>query len=229
MAARTFMVRVTGPMMYSTAGMSSQFTLGVEEEFQIVDPSTWELRSHVSELMASSASEFGDLLKPEMHKSIVEVGTKICHNVHELAEEIIRNRRALADSAERVGLRIAAAGTHPFSSWTEQIISEGERYKMIVEELQELARSLLIFGLHVHVGIPDREIAIEVMNEARYFLPHLLALSELAVLARSRHRAEVVPHDDLPPVPAHRHSRSIRVVERVSAVRRSARAASRPR
>jgi carboxylate-amine ligase len=165
-------------MMYSTAGMSSPFTLGVEEEFQIVDPQTWELRSHVSELMASSnASAFGDLVKPEMHKSIVEVGTKICQNVHELAEEIIKNRRALADAAERVGLRVAAAGTHPFSSWTEQIISEGERYKTIVEELQELARSLLIFGLHVHVGIPDREIAIQVMNEARYFLPHLLALS----------------------------------------------------
>ena len=157
--------------------MSPPFTLGVEEEFQIVDPATWELRSHVSELMASSASEFGDLVKPEMHKSIVEVGTKICFSVHELAEEIIKNRRALADAAERVGLRVAAAGTHPFSSWTEQIISEGERYKTIVEELQELARSLLIFGLHVHVGIPDREIAIQVMNEARYFLPHLLALS----------------------------------------------------
>jgi carboxylate-amine ligase len=158
--------------------MSPPFTLGVEEEFQIVDPATWELRSHVSELMASSnASAFGDLVKPEMHKSIVEVGTKICFNVQELAEEIIKNRRALADAAERVGLRVAAAGTHPFSSWTEQIISEGERYKTIVEELQELARSLLIFGLHVHVGIPDREVAIEVMNEARYFLPHLLALS----------------------------------------------------
>jgi carboxylate-amine ligase len=158
--------------------MSPPFTLGVEEEFQIVDPSTWELRSHVSELMASSnASAFGDLVKAEMHKSIVEVGTKICHNVQELAEEIIKNRRALADAAERVGLRIAAAGTHPFSSWTEQIISEGERYQTIVEELQELARSLLIFGLHVHVGVPDREMAIEVMNEVRYFLPHLLALS----------------------------------------------------
>jgi glutamate---cysteine ligase / carboxylate-amine ligase len=157
--------------------MAPHFTLGVEEEFQIVDPATWELRSHVSELMASTSAGFGDLVKPEMHKSIVEVGTKICTDTRELAEEIIKNRRALADAAERAGLRVAAAGTHPFSSWVEQVISEGERYKNIVEELQELARSLLIFGLHVHVGVPDRELAIELMNEARYFLPHLLALS----------------------------------------------------
>jgi carboxylate-amine ligase len=153
------------------------FTLGVEEEFQIVDPETWELRSHVSELLASSAATFGDQVKRELHQSIVEVGTKICASVDELAEEIIRNRRGLADAAERVGLRVAAAGTHPFSSWTEQVLSPGERYQNIVDELQQLARSLLIFGLHVHVAIPDQSLTIELMNEARYFLPHLLALS----------------------------------------------------
>ena len=157
--------------------MGHPFTVGVEEEFQIVDPETWELRSHVSELLASSAATFGDLAKREMHQSIVEVGTKICANVAELAEEIIRNRRDLADAAERTGLRIAAAGTHPFSSWMDQVISPGERYENIVEELQQLARSLLIFGLHVHVAVPDRHTMIDLMNEARYFLPHLLALS----------------------------------------------------
>ena len=93
--------------------MEHAFTVGVEEEFQIVDPDTWELRSHVSELLASSAPAFGDQIKREMHQSIVEVGTKICADVKELAEEIIRTRRDLADAAERVGLRIAAAGTHP--------------------------------------------------------------------------------------------------------------------
>ena len=157
--------------------MEHSFTVGVEEEFQIVDPETWELRSHVQELLASSAPAFGDQVKREMHQSIVEVGTKICSNVGELAEEIIRNRRDLADAAERVGLRIAAAGTHPFSNWVDQVISPGERYEHIVEELQQLARSLLIFGLHVHVAVPDRTTMIDLMNEARYFLPHLLALS----------------------------------------------------
>ena len=157
--------------------MEHAFTVGVEEEFQIVDPDSGELRSHVSELLASSAPAFGDQVKREMHQSIVEVGTKICSGVEELAEEIIRNRRDLADAAERVGLRIAAAGTHPFSNWMDQVISPGERYQNIVEELQQLARSLLIFGLHVHVAVPDPSSMIELMNEARYFLPHLLALS----------------------------------------------------
>jgi carboxylate-amine ligase len=157
--------------------MAHPFTIGVEEEFQIVDPETWELRSHVSELLASSAATFGDSIKPELHQSIVEVGTKICSGIDELAEEIIRSRRGLSDAAERVGLRVAAAGTHPFSSWTDQRLSPGDRYKDIVDELQLLARSLLIFGLHVHVAVPDHDLAIELMNEARYFLPHLLALS----------------------------------------------------
>ena len=157
--------------------MDHAFTVGVEEEFQIVDPTTWELRSHVSELLASSAPAFGDQVKREMHQSIVEVGTKICSSIGELAEEIIKNRRDLADAAERVGLRVAAAGTHPFSNWMDQVISPGERYENIVEELQQLARSLLIFGLHVHVAVPDRTAMIDLMNEARYFLPHLLALS----------------------------------------------------
>jgi carboxylate-amine ligase len=157
--------------------MDHAFTVGVEEEFQIVDPRTWELRSHVSELLASSAPAFGEHIKREMHQSIVEVGTKICGSIEELAAEIIRTRRDLADAAERVDLRIAAAGTHPFSNWMDQVISPGERYENIVEELQQLARSLLIFGLHVHVAVPDASSMIDLMNEARYFLPHLLALS----------------------------------------------------
>ncbi|HEY0872803.1 MAG TPA: carboxylate-amine ligase [Vicinamibacterales bacterium] len=153
------------------------FTLGVEEEFQIVDPDTLELRSHVSELLASSAEVLGDHIKAELHQSIVEVGTKICGDVSELREEIFRTRRDLASSAERVGLAVAAAGTHPFSDWKEQMLSPGARYDSIVEELQQLARSLLIFGLHVHVAVPEKQVAIDLMNQARYFLPHLLALS----------------------------------------------------
>jgi len=157
--------------------MAHAFTIGVEEEFQIVDPDTWALRSHVSELLSASASTLGDQIKREMHQSIVEVGTKICADVAELDDEVCRIRRDLSASAESVGLRIAAAGTHPFSSWKDQIISPGERYENIVEELQQLARSLLIFGLHIHVAVPDRASTIELLNEARYFLPHLLALS----------------------------------------------------
>ena len=157
--------------------MAHAFTIGVEEEFQIVDPDTWELRSHVSELLASGGPSLGDQIKRELHQSIVEVGTKICADVNELEREVVHIRRELSQSAERVGLRIAAAGTHPFSAWTDQILSPGARYENIVEELQQLARSLLIFGLHIHVAVPDKASVIELLNEARYFLPHLLALS----------------------------------------------------
>src|SRR5688572_10467997 len=154
-----------------------RFTLGVEEEFQIVDPQSGELRSHVSELLASSAPALGDQIKRELHQSIVEVGTRICGDVNELKSEIFRIRRELTSSAERVGLAVAAAGTHPFADWKDQVLSPGVRYDSIVEELQQLARSLLIFGLHVHVAVPERQTAIDLMNQARYFLPHLLALS----------------------------------------------------
>ena len=157
--------------------MAHRFTVGVEEEFQIVDPDTCELRSHVSELIASGAPALGDQIKRELHQSIVEVGTRICQDIGELQVELRRVRHELSASAERVGMRVAAAGTHPFSNWIDQVISPGERYEHIVEELQQLARSLLIFGLHVHVAVPDRTTTIDLMNAARYFLPHLLALS----------------------------------------------------
>jgi carboxylate-amine ligase len=157
--------------------MAHRFTIGVEEEFQIIDPESGELRSHVSQLIAASSPEVGEQIKPELHQSIVEMGTKICENVAELRPEIYRMRGELVNAADRAGSNVAAAGTHPFSSWIEQVISPGERYSNIVEELQQLARSLLIFGIHVHVAMPDRATTIAMMNQVRYFLPHLLALS----------------------------------------------------
>jgi carboxylate-amine ligase len=157
--------------------MSHRFTIGVEEEFQIVDPSSGELRSHVSNIMEASSAHLGEQIKPEMHQSIVEIGTRICGDVNELGVELRRIRGELVRAAERVNLQVAAAGTHPFSNWIDQVISPGDRYKNIVEELQQLARSLLIFGMHVHVAVPDRTTMIDLMNMVRYFLPHLLALS----------------------------------------------------
>jgi len=157
--------------------MAHRFTIGVEEEFQIIDPATCELRSHVSELVAAASPSIGEQVKHELHQSIVEMGTKICENVPELRIEMHRTRSELVAAAERVGLQVAAAGTHPFSSWIDQVISPGDRYKNIVEELQQLARSLLIFGMHVHVAMPDGQTTIDLMNAVRYFLPHLLALS----------------------------------------------------
>jgi carboxylate-amine ligase len=158
--------------------MAHRFTIGVEEEFQIIDPESLELRSHVVQLISSAAARgVGDLVKQEMHQSIVETGTKICENVSELRLEMHRTRSELVLAAESTGLRVAAAGTHPFSSWIDQVISPGERYQNIVEEMGQLARSLLIFGMHIHVAMPDKQTTIDMMSMVRYFLPHLLALS----------------------------------------------------
>jgi len=153
------------------------FTLGIEEEFAIIDPDTRELRSHIQEILEGGKIVLKEQIKPEMHQSVVELGTEICDSIEHARTHVIHLRSKLAELAGKAGLKIASVGTHPFSHWRDQHITEGERYKQIIEDMQLLARANLIFGLHVHVGIPDREMAIHVMNQARYFLPHLYALS----------------------------------------------------
>src|SRR5712671_2526508 len=157
--------------------MFDQFTLGIEEEFQIVDPQTRELRSHVSEFLEEGKMILGEQIKPEMIQSMIEVGTGICQNIQEARADISNLRGVIASLAEKNGLVIVAGSTHPISRWQDQKIFDDERYELLVEELQAVARSLLIFGLHVHVGVADPERRIHIMNAARYFLPHVLALS----------------------------------------------------
>lgn len=156
--------------------MSNRFTLGIEEEFQIVDPETRELKSHIEEMLAAGA-HLGEQIKPELHTSVVEVGTPVCADIREAREAVKGLRRSLIALAEGSGARIVAAGTHPISHWKDQEITDRVRYKDIVNEMEDLARANLIFGLHVHVGVEDREMQIQIMNGARAFLPHLLALS----------------------------------------------------
>src|SRR5947199_5809014 len=153
------------------------YTLGIEEEFAIVDPETRELRSHIQEILEGGKVTLKEQIKPEMHQSVVELGTEICQSIVDARAHVIELRSKLAELAGRGGLKIASVGTHPFSHWRDQLITEGERYREIVKDMQQLARANLIFGLHVHVGIPERETAIHVMNQARYFLPHIYALS----------------------------------------------------
>ena len=157
--------------------MFDQFTLGIEEEFQIVDPRTRELRSHVVEILEEGTMLLGEQIKPEMIQSMVEVGTGICANIQEARADITNLRSVISSLARKNGLVIVAASTHPISRWQDQKIFDDERYELLVQELQTVARSLLIFGLHVHVGIPDRERSVHIMNAARYFLPHVLALT----------------------------------------------------
>jgi carboxylate-amine ligase len=156
--------------------------LGVEEEYQIIDPETRNLHSYISEFLSQDESQPTKLnLKPELMQSQVEVGSHVCRNVKEVRHEVVRLRRAVFDMAERNGLEIAAASTHPFARWSEQSITDGERYKELLDDMQRVARGLLIFGMHVHVGFgsdpESKDLMMEIMNQARYFIPHLLALS----------------------------------------------------
>ncbi|MBI2418260.1 MAG: carboxylate-amine ligase [Ignavibacteriales bacterium] len=153
------------------------FTLGIEEEFQIVDPETRELKSHIQQILDEGKLILQEQVKAEMHQSVVEMGTDICHNIQEARREVFKLRNELGKLANKSGLRIAAAGTHPFSHWKDQRITEHPRYKQVVDDMQQVARANLIFGLHVHVGLESREIGLQIMNAARYFLPHIFALS----------------------------------------------------
>ena len=159
------------------AGKEHTYTLGIEEEFAIVDPQSRELKSHIQEILEGGKVLLKEQIKPEMHQSVVELGTEICDSISCARDHVIELRSKLAQLAGNSGLKIASVGTHPFSHWRDQLITQGERYQEIVKDMQQLARANLIFGMHVHVGIPNRESAIHVMNQARYFLPHIYALS----------------------------------------------------
>ncbi|HEY0160986.1 MAG TPA: carboxylate-amine ligase [Thermoanaerobaculia bacterium] len=153
------------------------FTLGIEEEFQVVDPSTRELKSHIQELFAEGEKRLKEEIKREMHDAVIEVGTPICRDIAHARREITRLRREIITLTKENGLCIAAAGTHPISHWSNVPITDAERYDRLVYELQMLARANLIFGLHVHVAVEDLETRIQLMNAASYFLPHIFALS----------------------------------------------------
>ena len=166
------------------AVLTPPLTLGIEEEYQIIDPKSRDLHAYISEFLSQDESRDKKLdLKPEFMQSQVEVGSHVCRNIREVRQEVLRLRRAVCDMADENGLAIAAASTHPFAKWEKQSVTEGVRYKELLDDMQGVARRLLIFGMHVHVGFGYKEepelkdVMIEVMNQARYFVPHLLALS----------------------------------------------------
>ncbi len=157
-------------------------TIGIEEEYQIIHPETRDLHSYIQQFLDQGQQVFPDgQLKPEFMQSQVEVGSYVCRNIKEARHEIVRLRRAVCRLAEENGLRIAAASTHPFASWSDQEVMAGERYRKLLDRLQGVAAQLLIFGMHVHVGFGDgpgsQDLMIEIMNQLRYFLPHILALT----------------------------------------------------
>jgi carboxylate-amine ligase len=151
-------------------------TLGIEEEYQIIDPETRELKSYITEILKGDSLILEEV-KPELHQSMVEIGTKVCRTPAEVRAELVRLRGTVMTLAARNGLKIAAAGTHPFSSWLTQEITPLERYMGVKADLADLAQQLLIFGTHIHIGIEDRDFLIDAMNVSRYLLPHVLCLS----------------------------------------------------
>jgi carboxylate-amine ligase len=158
--------------------MQPTYTIGIEEEYQTIDPVTRDLRSHIfAEMIEKGKLILQERVKAEMHQSVVEVGTSVCTNIKEAKTEVKKLRRDMVRLAKESGLRLASAATHPFADWRTQEIYPDERYHTIVQDMKMVARANLIFGLHVHVGVEDKETAIHLMNHARYFVPHILALS----------------------------------------------------
>ncbi|MBV9676408.1 MAG: carboxylate-amine ligase [Acidobacteriaceae bacterium] len=158
--------------------MEPSLTIGIEEEYQTVDPNTRDLRSHIeAEIISKGKLFLKEAVKAEMHQSVVEIGTGVCRSVKDAAVQLKQFRTHICQLAKQNNLRMAAAATHPFADWRNQEIYPDARYETIVEDLRMVARANLIFGLHVHIGVEDRETAIHLMNAARYFLPHILALS----------------------------------------------------
>ena len=153
-------------------------SIGIEEEYQTIDPETRDLRSHIQmEILPKAKLKVAERVKPEMHQAVVEVGSKVCRDIKEAREDMLALRREMISLASENGLLLGAASTHPFADWKVQEIYPDERYRQVVEDMQLVARANLVFGLHVHVGIEDRNTAIHIMNSMRYFLPHILALS----------------------------------------------------
>jgi carboxylate-amine ligase len=153
------------------------FTLGIEEEYQVIDPQTYELKSQIQELFAQGQLRLKNEIKREMHDPVIEVATSICADVNEARREVTRLRAEVISIAGRNGLAIAAAGTHPFTDWRTVPTTPGVHYDRVIEDFQLLARANLIFGLHVHVAVEDNDARIAIMSGVRYFLPHILALS----------------------------------------------------
>jgi carboxylate-amine ligase len=166
--------------MKETTGMSArteEYTFGVEEEYQIIDPETRELLARGGHVVRRAQQALGEEVAPEILASQIESMTPICHTLDEARAELLRLRGEIIEAATKEGYQVAAASTHPFSRWQEQQITPKRRYQNIIEYYQRLARQQLAFGFHVHVGLGDREAAVFVMNRARVWLAPMLALS----------------------------------------------------
>jgi carboxylate-amine ligase len=157
--------------------MARAFGFGIEEEHQILDLGSGELRSDVKRLLPVAREELGERAQPELYQAQIEAVTEICATLSDARGELTRLRRALLTSAGRIGVGIGTAGTHPFSDWRSQLVTRKPRYQRLLADYQQVAREQVLFGLHVHVGIPDPDAVVQTMNRVRAWLPTILALA----------------------------------------------------
>jgi len=154
------------------------FTLGIEEEYFLVDKDTRNLvREPSDELLEKCEQRLGEQVSPEFIRCQLEIGTKVCQNVQEVRKDLVKLRTAIAEECSAYNIAPIAASTHPFARWHEQQHTQKERYLQLATDMQSIAQRMLIGGMHIHVGIEDEDLRIDLMNQVTYFLPHLLALS----------------------------------------------------
>ncbi len=157
---------------------AEEFTLGVEEEYQIINPQTRQLCARSQLILPTAESVLGDtVVKPEFRQSQIEIATPICGSLQDVRTQLLRLRGEVIAAAAKEGYQIAAAGTHPFSHWQEQLVTPKPSYQKLVQNYQLLMHELVTLGCHVHIGVSDREMAVQVMNRARVWLAPMLALS----------------------------------------------------
>src|SRR5947209_10382239 len=161
----------------SPHGAKRRVSFVIEEEFQMVDRQTGQLSPHIQTILEKGHAIFGELIKPEILQSTVEINSDILPDIPTARQEMRALRAELARLVREEGLALVSAGTHPTALWQNESRSPYERYSQLDQELQDVARSVLIFGLHVHIGIESHELAVELMNQLRTWLPHLLAIS----------------------------------------------------
>ncbi|HEX7118103.1 MAG TPA: YbdK family carboxylate-amine ligase [Longimicrobiales bacterium] len=154
--------------------MDDEFTIGAEEEYQLVDAETGALCSRARDVLVT---DWTAEIRPELQETTLEIGSRVCASAAELDRELRRLRFQVATTAASLGLEIAAAGVHPFSRWEEQRLADEARYRAIAERYGRVARDEHNFGMHVHVGVPRRHDRIRLQNVVRHYVPHLIALS----------------------------------------------------
>ncbi len=167
-----------GSVLEHSFGQGDRYTLGVEEEYMLLDPETFDLVQHVDTVLSRvHEEEFVARLAPELMQSVLEISTPVCHNASDVGQELRKLRSYVTELGRKEGLRVGSSGTHPFSLFERQRITARDRYRALVDQLQYVARRELIFGMHVHVAVDDPEKSIKVLNGLLVHLGDLLALT----------------------------------------------------